>query len=658
MNEELIKEAITWAERGIPVFPCSRNKAPLTENGFYDAVTDPTKVRSLFEFYGDAAVMIGGRMGNGVFVVDLDLYKGKSVEQWAKEKRDEGALVETRTHKTTSGGLHLFYEGEAGCCNPTQGVEIKGEGGYVILPGSPGYSVIREGLAEAPPALYDTIKYATAKVKGSSKAQLEALILSADDFHNSLTQLSAKMAFEGQNQIEIQEHLMRLLKASAAATPGHSRHPRWNNLMMDKGGELSRIAASAYRKFNDDAVSEESREALALGEHEEIASGIFTSTPNYEPDTPKEYADDEWPFDKGYFADEDHNLSEQAFTLYPIFAENETVVLFAEPKTGKTAIALTTALCIACGFDLGAFKVSNAGPTLYYALEGSRAIRLRVAAWRKKQKEAGVELPERIPLWVEEGHASFLKEEKRREEANKIIAANNYSIKTGNGPLKAVYLDTLTKAMSGGDQNSVEDTSHLFDLIGLLRAGGVSATIIFVHHKSRTGNARGSTNIEAEPDVLLDISKKGSVVEMRIARARSIEDGARFHFNLVGVDLGKTEQGHPLAGVYAEPIEDDVDEGHDNYAEAKLLGDRRGAIVRAGGGTAEDMVAILHAEGLIKGRMVRGNNLPPLPNDVATQQILKEIAPDIAGTVYGQYLIRCSKENGIVTDFVVGEAVF
>ena len=655
---DLIEEAIEWAKAGIPVFPCNNRKAPLTENGFHDAVTDPAAVRGLFEMFGGAAVMIGGRMGDGLFAVDLDLYKGPHVEQWAKEKRDEGALVETRTHKTKSGGVHLLYEGEAGCCNPVPGVEIKGEGGYVILPGTPGYETIREGIAQAPAPLYDTIKYATARLKGSTKSQLEAAILSADDFHNSLTQLAAKMAFDRVDQIDIQEHLIRLLKASAAATPGHPRHHRWKSIMEDKGGELSRIAASAHRKYNDDAISEEAREALSLGEHEEVAAGLFTPTPNYEPDTPKEYADDEWPFDKGYFADEEHDLTQQAFTLYPIFAENETVVLFAEPKTGKTAIALTTALCIACGYDLGAFKVSNAGPTLYYALEGSRAIRLRVAAWRKRQKEAGVELPERIPLWVEEGHASFLKEERRREEANKIIAANKYAIKVGAGPLKAIYLDTLTKAMSGGDQNSVEDTSHLFDLIGLLRAGGVTATIIFVHHKSRTGNARGSTNIEAEPDVLLDISKKGSVVEMRIARARSIEDGARFHFSLVGVDLGQTEQGHPLAGVYAEPIEDDVEAGHDDYAEAKLLGDRRGAIVKAGGGSAEDILKLWHSAGLIKGRMVRGSNLPPLVSDAEAQAALASIAPEVSGAVYADYLIRCTKEDGRVTAFQVGEVSY
>jgi len=65
MKEDLIREAIKWAENGIPVFPCNDQKRPLTKNGFYDAETDPDKVRRLFEFYGDSVKMIGGRMGDG-----------------------------------------------------------------------------------------------------------------------------------------------------------------------------------------------------------------------------------------------------------------------------------------------------------------------------------------------------------------------------------------------------------------------------------------------------------------------------------------------------------------------------------------------------------------------------------------------------------------
>lgn len=639
-DNDLIREAVSWAEAGIPVFPCGPNKAPLTQNGFHDAESDPAKVKALFEFYDNAA-MIGGRMGDGIFAVDIDLYKGDEVKAWMKARIEDGTLTETRTHRTRSGGLHLLYQGDVGCTNPAPGVEIKGDGGYVILPGTPGYSVVREGLVDAPETLHELVKYSINATKGSSKAALEGNVLSGADFHNSLTQLAAKLAFEGMDQVGIQEYLLRLLKNSTAATAGHARHHRWLSIVQDKSGELSRMAHSAYVKFNDDAAMEDARESLRLDEHEELAESVFKPAPNYEPPVEEDLPDDQWPFDRGYFADKDHDLASQSFTMYPIFAENETVVLYAEPKTGKTAITLTTALSIACGLDLGSFKVSDAGPTLYYALEGSRAIRLRVAAWRKMKKEEGVELPAQIPLWVEEGHSSFLKEDRRKAEAKKIIAANRYSIKAGKGPLKAVYLDTLTKAMSGGDQNSVEDTSALFDLIGLLREGGVTATIVFVHHKARGGNARGSTNIEAEPDVLLDVSKKGEVVEMRIARARSIEDGGRFRFRLTGVDLGKTEQGHPLAGVYAEPIEQiEGDQDADDFVAGKELGERRAAVVAQGTCTTEDMMKEWHKLGLAPTKKRRGVDAALPWASKEAQAVIAEVAPVGPPTVFGDYLIR------------------
>lgn len=645
----LIAAAKEWAAAGIPVFPVMENKAPLTKNGFKDAVTDPNEVTALFESFGDAAWGIGGSTGNGMFVVDVDLYKGDHVKEWLNENARNGMLPLTREHKTTSGGMHLFYSGEAPDCAPVSGVEIKSDGGYVVLPGSPGYSEIRPGMEEAPKALLDFIRSSATANRGSSKAALEAAILSGADFHATLTQLSARMASEGADQAEIQASLTRLMSSSAAAFPKHKRHSRWSAIMEDKGGEFSRICSSAYLKFNDDAVVDAFGESAELAALTAVVGSVFSDDPNPDepaptPTVPKVNSD-VWPFEgQGYFADTTHNLSDVKFTMYPIYTENETVVLFAEPKTGKTAVSLTTALHIACGFDLGSLKVTEAGPVLYYALEGSHAIRLRIASWKKVMKERGVTLPSRIPLFTIEKRTNFVKEDDKLAAAAKIIAADEYSRKLGPG-LKAIFIDTLTKAMPGADQNSVEDTSSLFEIVGLVREAGVTATIIFVHHKSRQGNVRGSSNIEADPDMLLDVSKKGELIKLKVARARSIEDGAIFHFNVSGVDLGKTKQGHPLTGMFVEPIDapnngdDDVD-----YAEIQQLVKRREVITQLGGGIgradAQAVVAEWHKRGLIKGRTIRNVEVAPTLNLAHVKEALSKVAEDAGGSVFGDFLIR------------------
>jgi hypothetical protein len=645
----LLAGALDWASKGIAVFPCGGNKAPLTKNGFYDAETDATKVKALFDFYGDRALMIGARMGeeSGLFCMDFDLYKGDEPKEYMEKLMREGSLPDSRVHQTMSGGLHVFYYSETEWPNtkPCAGVEVKGEGGYVIVPPSPGYSVYNDmAVTDAPDALLKALAIAKDVASTASVDELQFAVMEASDFHDSLRGIAARLSATGMSPVDVVLALKKLLSASAASDPKHTRHSRWQSLVMDKGQELTRIVKSGYVKYNPEAASNRVRE-FGNSEWEDTAEavGFYQSPEKGKPEI--EYSDAEWPFTDGYFADEEHNLAEQNFTMYPIFAEHESVVLFAEPKVGKTAFALATALSIACGFDLGSLKVAVGGPTLYYGLEGTRAIRLRVAAWKKRKREAGVEIPKRIPMYVVEGQVNFLKEDRRKDEAAKIIAANANSVKNGLGPLKAIYLDTLTKAMSGGDQNSVEDTSHLFDLIGLLREGGVSGTIIFIHHKSRQGNARGSTNIEAEPDVLLDISKEGPIITLRVARARSIEDGEQFRFRLEGVDLGETSQGFPLTGVYIEP-EPEIAE--DTHSGASMENAKRYSLIvglGAGTHTLQTVQTTLAAEKL-GAKDARGSKQVSAKAvmQVRVQQFYNALLTN-TGVVYANYALSLDRDK-------------
>ena len=659
-DSKLVKAALDWAERGIPVFPCGDNKAPLTKHGFHDAEIDPTKVRALFEFYPNAS-LIGGKMGDGIFAVDVDLYKGDGVQEWLKANVEDGTLPDTRTHKTMNGGLHLFYEGDVGCTSIAEGIDIKGNGGYVIMPGAGGYKVLNEGLAPTSASFLDTVNAAASRSKGSAISKLKSSVLDGSDFHNALTQLAAKLASNGMDQIGIQQDLLTLIKASTASDPGNKRHSRWRKILADDGGELSRIISSAYRKFNDDAVVEEMQELSGIDfkEYEDASDKVFTVTQlGLEPELDEIlFNDDKWPFEgQGYFADEDIEIQNQNFVMFPIYAENETAVMFAEPKTGKTALALTTALHISCGMDLGVLKVAKGGPCLYYALEGSRAIRLRVTSWKKKMLEDGVKLPSRIPLFVIEKSANFLKEQAREAAAAQLIAADKYSRKFGE-PLKVIYIDTLTKAMSGGDQNSVEDTSDLFDIVGRLRDGGVSATIVFVHHKARSGNVRGSTNIEAEPDILLDVTKKNNVISLKVARARSIEDGGSYHFLITGVDLGKTTQGHDLPGMFVSPMEqEEVTQGE--HVDVQKTAQMRNVITQLGKDgyvDAEDVLVEWTELGLIEARQSTMGKLTPKLTSAAAQEALHKVAADVGGTIYGDNVIRPVTEEKNVVGFEVGK---
>ena len=83
---------------------------------------------------------------------------GKSVlrEHIEKLEKEHGPLPETLTFKTPTGGAHLIFHGPLRCCiGFREGLDVKGNGGYIVGPGSTigsrSYSIKKEvKIAECP----------------------------------------------------------------------------------------------------------------------------------------------------------------------------------------------------------------------------------------------------------------------------------------------------------------------------------------------------------------------------------------------------------------------------------------------------------------------------------------------------------------------------
>lgn len=557
----ILDAALEWAAQGVPVFPVGPNKAPLTENGHKDASADPERVREMFARnpWG-----IGAAMGqeSGLFAIDSDHYKGGAAglaaNAFIADLERTGLLPPTRTHKTQSGGRHyLFAATEAWPnCKPSDGVEVKGEGGYIVVPPSPGYEVEREGVADAPDGLIALLKEKKAAASMTPSNALKQRILAGDDFHDSLTLLAARRAAEGASPEQVQGELLDLLRASVAASEGHPRHSRWLSLVHDKTKELSRIVFSAETKFNPDAASASLREAAGgrFGSPIPEASPLFAAKPA------PVYTGDDWPFAdaRGYFGHEAlDDVLEQNFVAYPILVENEVTLISAEPKAGKTLVSQTLAMHIAAGVDLGDIKVYERRPVLYFALESQVAIKKRLSAWRAAHDPNNDLLTDAtFPFYVSEMPVNLMQKEVRQDMAKRICAADKWFQKEGAAPLGAIVIDTLTKAMPGGDQNSVEDTSQVFEIIQEVRALGVRAPIVFIHHNRKDGvGPRGSGNIQAEPDTLLSLSKNADTAQLslRIYMARSIEEDTEFLFDIKSVNLGTSQQGYTIEAPLLTP---------------------------------------------------------------------------------------------------------
>lgn len=137
----MLDAALSYARLGLAVFPLVEGaKNPATAKGFKNASTDEKTVRTWW--MRNPNYNIGIACGNGTMVIDLDVDEAKDEDGTAtlrKWEDDNGKLPETATAVTGRGGLHMLYriDGEVRCsANPKLGVDVRGDGGYIVAPPS------------------------------------------------------------------------------------------------------------------------------------------------------------------------------------------------------------------------------------------------------------------------------------------------------------------------------------------------------------------------------------------------------------------------------------------------------------------------------------------------------------------------------------------
>lgn len=583
---DLIEAALDWADLGVPVFPTGDDKRPLTQNGFYDASTNPDHIRKMFLDAGSRLHGIGARMGEaaGLFAIDADTYKegesGEAAKKYIAGLVQAGMLPKSRIHATRSGGRHYIFSSDTEFpnCKPSKGVEVKGEGGYIIVPPSPGYTVEQEGVAAAPTGLLDHLRSARVAQAATPIDALKKNILTGDDFHDSLTQLAAKMSSAGEPMESVQATLLGLMNASVAANPKHPRHDRWEPIMADKSGELTRIVGSGHSKFNSASKTDGLRDAAPVW-LKDMAANMFPAVRVENAQLPVVKATDygdEFPFagKRGYFGHEDLDVLTEEFIMHPIYHASEVTLISADPKAGKTLVSQTLAMHIAAGLDFDdTLTVTERRPVLYFALESQTAIRKRLMAWKKYHDPANEKYTDEktFPFYTVEESINLLDETARLNLVEQIKAADAWWLKKGENHIGVIVIDTLTKAMPGGDQNSVEDTSAVFDVIAKIKDAGIKAAVVIIHHNTKNGGGpRGSSNIQAEPDTLLTLTKNEDTdqLELKILMARSIDDDKTFLFDIVTEKLGISNQGYEITAPVLLPGAKSVDEAGNAASES------------------------------------------------------------------------------------------
>lgn len=157
--------ALSYAAFGLAVFPVKSwgkaeqdFKSPLTPNGFLDASQSPDQIEGWWTRWPNANIGIAtGILSGGLTVIDLDVKEEKGIDgrlTLHKWEMDHGKLPgDTWLSITGSGGYHFFYRDVSGTKSTRaimEGIDIRGEGGYIVAPPSLHFNGRRYEWEQAP----------------------------------------------------------------------------------------------------------------------------------------------------------------------------------------------------------------------------------------------------------------------------------------------------------------------------------------------------------------------------------------------------------------------------------------------------------------------------------------------------------------------------
>ena len=477
--------ATTYASRyGWRVFPvAAMGKVPLTKDGFKSATSDLDQIAEWWERWPEANLGIATGPLSGVWVLDVDDLDG--LDSMVAE---HGELPHTLTAQTGSGGQHWWFthpdEQIANRAGFWPGLDVRGEGGYVVVPPSlhpngNAYVWLTSGVkpVPAPDWLVDMVsrKARPAVEVGEVRLadtdspwgnrvlsdELQNVAQALDGTRNDALNRSAFAVFGAVKGGQLPKDVAWQSLVSAALTAGLSAH------------EAERTIGSAW----DGAAPRRPAERPAY-----VPSRPSLPSPEV-PDVPER----RWAI---YDADDLHKIPPPQWIVEGYITQGLSVV-YGPSGAGKSFLVVDWSLCAARGVTWLGTDVPQR-PVVYVAAEGAGGLQSRVEAWKRHHTQAAAGMhviPTRVNLLDAED-----------------VWALEQDVKATDAGL--VVIDTLARCMPGGDENSAQDVGRVIDAVDGIRARN-NCGVILVHHSGVDGTRpRGSTALFGACDTVVMVEGK------------------------------------------------------------------------------------------------------------------------------------------------------
>lgn len=226
--------------------------------------------------------------------------------------------------------------------------------------------------------------------------------------------------------------------------------------------------------------------------------------------------------------------------LKGIIPRHGTGAMFGRSGSGKTFLATDIGLHVAAGIPWRGHKIVQM-EVAYCSMEAGHMGGNRIHAWmlhHGRPWPAGFRMSPVI-----------LNMRSTRTDAEELAA----DIKKRCGRVGLVVIDTLSRAMCGGNENSSDDMGALVSHCEWV-ASELDCFVLLVHHcgKDEARGLRGHTSLVGAINTEIEVKRqRGEVGVATITKQRDGADGAEFAFGLERVILGHDDEGDEVSSCVA-----------------------------------------------------------------------------------------------------------
>lgn len=239
-------------------------------------------------------------------------------------------------------------------------------------------------------------------------------------------------------------------------------------------------------------------------------------------------------------ADELDGVSEAMDFVEGVFTDGGASVVYGPSNCGKSFWIVDLGAAVASGRQFREELEVDRGAVIYVALEGSHGAKNRMAALHKngllKHGDPFYLIFDQVSL-MEKGHA------------DRLAATVAEVAKASKHPVKLVIIDTMARAMAGGDENSGVDMGLAVKAIDAVKVA-TGAHVCLVHHcgKEAARGARGHSCLRAAVDTEIEVSRpeNETITTVRVTKQRDLAFEEAMPFSLAVVVLGTDRREKPI----------------------------------------------------------------------------------------------------------------